>query len=139
MAPLVETESEGAMGLVDLNHFSITVAPDALDGTARFYTDVLGLRLGERPAFAFPGRWLYCGDTAVVHLLGTGAPGEAPPDTGRLDHIAFRATGLVEMRERLKQTGVEFRERAVPGGKLHQVFVRDPNGILIELNFPARE
>ncbi|MFO0998446.1 MAG: VOC family protein [Alphaproteobacteria bacterium] len=127
------------MGLVDLNHFSITVAPDAIEGTEKFYTDVLGLRVGDRPAFTFPGRWLYCGETAVVHLIGTGEPGAAPPDTGRLDHIAFRATGLAAMRERIEKSGVEFRERDVPGGRLRQLFVRDPNGILIELNFSANE
>lgn len=127
------------MGLLDLNHFTIRVRPEALDETARFYTEVLGLALGYRPPFGFPGHWLYCGESAVVHLVGTGEEpaGEAAPSTGRLDHIAFRATGIAEMRRRLKRHGIAHQERTVPDVGLKQVFVRDPNGILIELNYPA--
>jgi hypothetical protein len=34
---------------------------------------------------------------------------------------------------------VRYFERAVPVIGLHQVFIKDPNGITIELNFPAHE
>ena len=40
---------------------------------------------------------------------------------------------------RLRQHDVPFRERTVPVLDLHQVFVNDPNGVVIELNFPAAE
>ena len=45
------------------------------------------------------------------------------------------------MRARLQQLGIEVRERAVPGLGLglHQVFLDDPNGVVIELNYPAAE
>ena len=40
------------------------------DMMERFYTEVLGLRVGERPDFGFPGRWLYAGNgAAIVHLF----------------------------------------------------------------------
>ncbi len=124
------------MTVLDLNHYSLAVAPEAIEETARFYTEVIGLRDGPRPNFAFPGRWLYCGDTAVVHLLGTGGPkGPEVPGTGQLDHIAFRASGLAAMRAKLENLGIAHRERTVPGRDLQQVFVRDPAGILIELNY----
>jgi len=39
------------------------------------------------------------------------------------------------MRERLKTAGVTFKERVVPGGRLSQLFVPDPEGVLVEINF----
>jgi hypothetical protein len=34
---------------------------------------------------------------------------------------------------------VPYRERTVPGLGLHQLFIEDPSGITIELNYPADE
>ena len=56
-----------------LDHF--TIATSDLEASRRFYVKTLGLRDGERPAFDFPGAWLYCGAAPVVHLV---ARGEAP-------------------------------------------------------------
>lgn len=140
---------------LSLNHFSIRSTD--LDACQRFYEDVVGLTVGPRPAFSFPGLWLYAGDTsdyskAVVHIigrdrndgrgldeyLGTGSdPG--PAGTGVVDHVAFFATGLTAMRDKLRRLGVEARERTVPDLGLHQLFVEDPNGVTIELNYPAAE
>ena len=116
-----------------------TIRTGDLDATRRFYTDVLGLSVGPRPAFTFPGLWLYGGRDAVVHVVGvesTGAPGPEDNATGRLDHVAFMASDIEAMRERFRASGVTFQERVVPTLNLEQLFVRDPNGIKIELNFP---
>jgi hypothetical protein len=59
--------------------------------------------------------------------------------TGVVDHVAFFATGLADTLARLKQHGVPCRERTVPLLGLHQVFLDDPNGVVVELNFPATE
>ena len=48
-------------------------------------------------------------------------------------------TGLATMLAHLKQLGVSCRERTVPSIGLHQVFLDDPSGIVIELNYPAGE
>ncbi|WP_295639530.1 VOC family protein [uncultured Methylibium sp.] len=138
-----------------LNHYSIRSTD--LDACRRFYEDVLGLKVGPRPAFAFPGLWLYEGDTSVwansvVHIIGIdrndpeglkaylGDRDEASLEgSGAIDHVAFFATGLAAMRERLERLGVARRERTVPNLGLHQVFVDDPNGVVIELNYPAIE
>jgi len=53
--------------------------------------------------------------------------------------VAFFATGLADTLARLQAQGIELRERTVPLLNLHQVFVDDPNGIVVELNFPAAE
>ena len=56
-----------------------------------------------------------------------------------VDHIAFRAANRVEMTDRFKEKGVTYLEQQASKEDLYQVFVRDPNGITVELNFPAEE
>lgn len=128
------------MALEALEHFTITCAD--LDGTRDFYRDVLGLIDGYRPNFNFAGYWLYSDDIPVVHLTDEkgaisenrgGARGNA--NTGRLDHIAFRGKNPQETIARLKQHHIAYRENEIPDARLHQIFVRDPNGIMIEMNF----
>ena len=138
-----------------INHFSIRTTD--LDASTRFYADVLGLTVGPRPAFPFPGAWMYRGDhadvaNAVVHLIGIdrqspdglqGYLGDRDETTlrgtGTIDHVAFFADGLAAMLEHLDSTGVTYRQRTVPNIGLHQVFLDDPNGCVIELNYPASE
>ncbi len=141
------------MGLT-INHFSIRTTD--LEASRRFYADVLGLTVGPRPAFPFPGLWMYRGDhgnvaNAVVHIIGTdrteekgldgylGERDETLRGTGTIDHVAFFADGLSTMLAHLQSSGVEFRQRTVPSIGLHQVFLDDPNGVVIELNYPATE
>lgn len=127
------------MGLETLEHYTINCAD--MEKTRDFYRDVLGLEDGQRPPFKFAGYWMYCGGVPVVHLLGR--DGALPEnshvtpggETGSLDHIAFRASGSGAMKEKLKQHGIAYRENVVPGTKLLQLFVRDPNGIMVEMNF----
>jgi catechol 2,3-dioxygenase-like lactoylglutathione lyase family enzyme len=97
-----------------------------------FYSEALGLTDGERPPFGFPGAWLWLDGHPVVHLVGGGD--QDTKKTGNFDHVAFAATDLEATRQRLIGSGIPFRENAVPGRPLHQIFLTDPDGILIELN-----
>ncbi len=119
------------MPLQNLNHL-LVLARD-LEATRDFYVNVLGLRVGPRPPFKFPGYWLYLGDQAVVHLAGQDSDSE-DAGTGPIDHVAFEATGLKEMVTRLEEQAITLRHRKVPDLGLHQVFIQDPNGVTIELN-----
>ncbi len=56
------------MAVNALDHYTIVTAD--LDASVAFYTEVLGLKDGPRPAFDAPGAWLYCDDRPVVHLIG---------------------------------------------------------------------
>ena len=138
-----------------LNHFSIRTTD--LEASRRFYADVLGLTVGPRPDFPFPGLWMYRGDhadvaNAVVHLIGIDRDDPqglkqylgdrdvaALKGSGALDHIAFFADGLAGMLAHLRAQAVVFRERTVPSIGLHQLFLDDPCGIMIELNYAASE
>ena len=140
---------------LSLNHFSVRTLD--LEATKHFYVNVLGLQVGPRPEFPFPGYWLYQGPTdayqnAAVHIIGIDKDDESGltnylgdrdqtqlKGSGALDHVAFFATGLADMLVRLKNCNIEPRQRDVPGIGLHQLFLDDPNGIVIELNYPFDE
>ena len=132
------------MPLAGLQHY--TIEPSDLERSKDFYCDVLGLENGDRPPLDFPGYWLYSGGAATVHLMGTRKPREGIvvrgtekkyDDTGRFDHIAFSATDLDGVRERLRSKNVKFREQIVPRTGGAQVFLYDPDGVGVELNFPG--
>lgn len=119
------------------------MAPAELPTLRSFYVEVLGLHEGSRADFDFPGHWLYAGSSPVVHLAGnqpSGEPAVSPElPTGRFNHVALRCQGLASMRTRLESRGVEWMEAPVPGMPIHQLFVRDPVGLQIELSFDAAE
>jgi catechol 2,3-dioxygenase-like lactoylglutathione lyase family enzyme len=123
------------MALNALQHINIRC--DNAERTRDFYADVLALTVGPRPPFASQGYWLYLGDQPVVHLVQK-RPEErvSPGNTGALDHIAFGGDDLDAMRARLTARGVPFREAFVPRDNVVQLFVVDPNGVQLELNFP---
>ena len=134
------------MPLGVLQHF--TIEPSDLERTKAFYCDVLGLEDGDRPPLGFPGYWLYSGGVATVHLLGERKPREGIvvrgtekkfDHTGRFDHIAFSATDLAGVRARLKKHAVAYREQVVPRTGAGQIFLYDPDGVGVELNFDPDE
>ena len=102
-----------------------------------FYVHALGLRVGDRPPFTSVGYWLYLGDVPVVHLVHV-APGDMrEPGTGRLDHVAFQGIDIVTTRQTLTAAGIPFREAIVPRDQTVQIFIHDPDGLKIEINFDA--
>jgi catechol 2,3-dioxygenase-like lactoylglutathione lyase family enzyme len=150
------------MEIKRVDHYSIRTLD--LEASRRFYTEVIGLKAGPRPPFNFPGYWLYSGEPPAdlhnsarnygfVHLMGFDRDNPQSLDeyvggreaatleggTGALDHIAFAATGREAMIERCRRNNVDYFERAVPILGLHQVFIKDPSGVMIELNYPASE
>ena len=138
------------MPLSHIEHF--LVAADDIDATRDWYARVLGMRSGPHPEFSFPVHWMYIGDVDVVHIgprsknasenqkkyLGRTSQSSAK-GTGAIDHIAFRATGLREMIQHLRDQNISFNQRRANGQALFQLFFLDPNGIKIELNFDAAE
>jgi catechol 2,3-dioxygenase-like lactoylglutathione lyase family enzyme len=137
------------MKLSHLEHYLIQA--DDLEATRRWYVDVLGMREGPHPDFGFPVHWLYIGERDVLHLTQGGAgvsaarqrylgqESEATRGSGVIDHVAFRATGLDATMAHLRKLGIDFKERRVDDQALYQLFLFDPNGVKVELNFAAAE
>jgi len=141
------------MAIAKLAHYSIRTTD--LERSCAFYERILGFRRGYRPPFDFPGAWLYMGDDerdfGTVHIIGIDPSNPAgltaylgdkdlpETGTGTVDHIAFLATGVTTMWQTLRAEGIAWRDRTVPSLGLHQVFIEDPSGVTIELNYPAEE
>ena len=137
------------MPLHHLEHYLIQTAD--LEVTRDWYVNVLGMRVGPNPDFKFPVVWLYIGDTDVLHLTAggknvsenrkayLGQQSEQTYGSGVVDHIAYRCTGLREMMENLQKHGVTFHKRMVSDQGLFQLFMLDPNGVKVELNFSNAE
>jgi catechol 2,3-dioxygenase-like lactoylglutathione lyase family enzyme len=125
---------EDIMSVGMLDHYNLRTRK--FDETVGFYVDILGLENGPRPNFSFPGAWLYSEGRAVVHLVDL-SPSSEPqkPDSGVVHHVAFISRGFKAMKDRLRGKGVTFDSREVPGGDVWQIFIRDPNGVMIELNY----
>jgi catechol 2,3-dioxygenase-like lactoylglutathione lyase family enzyme len=107
---------------------------------------VLGFEVMPRPDFPFPGYWLGVNGRIQVHMAQAGVPNSdlyylgspknaAKNNSGVIDHIAFLATDPGGFVKRLKELGVAARPRSLPESELFQIFIKDPDGLTIELNF----
>ena len=124
-----------------LDHVNIITAD--LEGSVRFYTALFGLepRDGPPPLTHENARWMYdAAGRAVIHINSLECPRaydrevRAGP-TGALHHVALRCSGYEELRARLASYGLEHRINVVAAVGLRQIFVLDPNQVLLELNF----
>jgi hypothetical protein len=80
--------------------------------------------------------WLYAGGKDIVHLT------EAPEEeyrparaAGTLDHVAFTCSDVESFRRRLMSHRIPFTSEVVPLTGELQIFLTDPAGNGIELNF----
>ena len=128
-----EGGADGPAMIGGLDHINIETTD--LEGSVLFYEQVLGLRTGWRPGFDVPGAWLYVDEEPIVHLVVR--PAVHPAPTGAIHHVALKASGLDSMTSRLEQHGIEFTKTVVPDLSVTQLFVDDPNGVKLELNFYA--
>jgi catechol 2,3-dioxygenase-like lactoylglutathione lyase family enzyme len=134
------------MPLTELNHYF--VRSKDLQRSRQFYCDLLGFEQMPRPDFPFPGFWLGVNGKVQVHMgldgiaeadrfyLGTTA-GSARDNAGVVDHIAFQGTDPEGFMQRFHQAGLPSRGRYIDEIELLQIFVTDPDGLTIELNFPG--
>ena len=137
------------MPLLHLEHYLLQV--EDIEATKDWYVEVLGMRVGPHPDFRVPVYWLYIGDRDVLHITEGGAKvsekrlkylgqeSQAIRGSGVIDHVAFRATGLAETIDYLERRGIDFKERQVDEQGLYQLFLFDPNGVKVELNFSSAE
>lgn len=128
------------MPAIDLHHLAIKT--DDVDATVEFWNNVIGSHSVDRPDFGFPGAWLQFGET-MIHLYGgeTALNKEGGHDRGSaaIDHVALSARGFDEMRALFDEKKLPWRQMDISSFHLWQLFLHDPNGVLVELNFDARQ
>lgn len=122
------------MHITKLDHVNIRTTQ--VDVLTAWYTDVLGMVVGDRPNFPFPGKWLYAGDTAYIHLVGI----DTPPATGsevplKLEHFAFRAVDAEAFEARLKDHDQRYEKAEIPEINTVAFNVWDPDGNHIHVDF----
>lgn len=125
------------MPVSTMNHF--TILTDDLPATVAFYEDLLGLRPGPRPAFGFPGAWLYAqgAQHAILHIIAGRSRHELR--AGVIDHNAFTGQGLRETVAKLVTRGLPYELMRLPGLGTWQLFFHDPNGAKVEIDFDPAE
>ncbi len=124
-----------------LDHVNVITAD--LDGTARFYAELLGLerRDGPPPLTPQTAQWMVDGGgRTIIHLNSLDCPRTfqrdvAPGPTGSIHHVALACSGYDEMIARLDARGSDRQINTVESIGLRQIFTMDPNGVLLELNF----
>lgn len=128
------------MELLDIQH--VAIRTDDLDATNKFYTEVLGMTLADRPDLPFPGSWLQMGGTQIHILAGNAGlddDGGFTPGSNAVDHLALGAKGFAAYKQKFEDLGLAWRENGIPPFGIWQLFVKDPNGVTIELNFAETE
>ena len=123
------------MHVIQLDH--VNIQTNDMEILTRFYEEMLGLKRGWRPAFQFPGTWIYCGEQPLVHIRQV--EGIQRQERPQINHFAFLATDLPGFLERIKSAALSHDIRVIPDSGQTQVFLHDPDGNLIEMQFPAEE
>lgn len=119
-----------------LNHVNLRAPRALLDELKKFYCDVVGLHEGFRPAFSGFGYWLYAQESALIHLYEAGADEDRKTHVvTTADHFAFNCSHLAEVEETLLRHGVIYQKDVVPLTDQVQLFIQDPAGNKVELNF----
>lgn len=127
------------MPLLAFDHVNIRTAN--LGAMTDWYEAVLGLTAGPRPEFDVPGAWLYLGNTCVIHLIEADpAPMvHAEGESLRMEHMAFRAEGMAAFLETLDARGTAYKLFPFEALGMVLVFLRDPDGNRIHVDFPEAE
>jgi len=116
--------------IVELNHVALLVSDVAR--SCEFYQGVLGLEAMTRPAFDFPGAWFRLGSVQELHLIG-GTSATPVPGQPRGNHFALRVEDLEGWRQHLQPLGLIVRGPVRRPDGAVQIFVRDPDGHVVEL------
>lgn len=132
------------MPIVRLDHINVRTAD--VPSTLAFFRDVLQMTVVPPPGrrdVEEAGWVLDHSGHPAVHVVGANLPfpvhdaelAPASNGSGAIHHVAFDCTGFEEMQARLTSLGLTFTEHQIPQIPLRQIFVKEANGILIELNF----
>ena len=120
------------MKIQELNHVAIHVSD--VEKSCEFYRCVLRLEAIPRPAFTFPGAWFRLGANQELHLIGDRA--EPVFSHNRGNHFALQVDDLDAWERHFDSVKMEHLPRKRRPDGASQLFVRDPDGHVIELFTP---
>ena len=127
------------MPLIAFDHVNIRTV--SLERMVAWYEDVLGLRSGPRPEFPVPGAWLYLAETCVIHLIEADPPPTlyTEGESLRMEHMAFRAEDMDAFVGKLEERSIAYKLFPFEALDIVLVFLRDPDGNRIHVDFPSDE
>jgi catechol 2,3-dioxygenase-like lactoylglutathione lyase family enzyme len=120
------------MKIRELNHIAIHVTN--VDKSSAFYRSVLQLESLRRPAFDFPGAWFRFGVSQELHLIGD--RGNPVFSSNRGNHFALMVDDIDQWANHLHASGADFAPKKQRPDGAWQIFLRDPDGHVIELFTP---
>ena len=132
-----------AINVVEIHHPGLRINGDEADLAANldFYQGVLGLSPDAgRPHFpAIPGFWMNVGEVGQLHLIGGEQPSpfaQGHPDRDpAAPHIALAVADIAEAKAELDRKSAPYWSlKGATGPEAEQLFLRDPNGNMIELH-----
>ncbi|MCC7274956.1 MAG: VOC family protein [Alphaproteobacteria bacterium] len=122
-----------------LAHVSVTVTD--VERARAFYGGVLGLPEVDRPDFGFPGIWYDLGRGLQLHIIvNEGLSRPAAERDGfdvRYPHFAIGVESADAAAAALRTRGVRMDELLNSVTGLRQLFVKDPDGNMVELIGPG--
>lgn len=120
------------MRATSLNHVSISAIN--LEESVNFYTTVLGMSKLDTYSFGFPTQYLRLGDVQL-HIF------ERPTAVPLFHHIGLNVDNFEDVYQRARKLGI-LDDAAffspiyeLPDGSV-QLYLRDPGGNLVELDWP---
>ena len=123
-----------------IQHVSITVTD--VEKARDFYTRTLGFQEVPRPAFDFPGIWYSLGGDLQLHIILNDElvkPAvERETITARYGHFALWTEDADATAARITELGLPCRDVVSGPTGLRQVFVKDPDGNMVEFIGPSK-
>ena len=115
----------------------VTLPTKNLEAAKAFFETVLGLEVGYRSTFPFPGHWVYAAGRPIMHLiLSQGGPLDRTGET--IYQVAFRFDDHEPVRLKLDRLSIPYSRMDVPELGERRLFIRTPTGVLLELLFGDR-
>lgn len=135
-----ESTAEEMIGLRNEELVNVRYIVDDVEGAVDFYTSHFGFTLHTNAAPAFADvvrgnlRLLLSGPASSA---GRPMPDGRTPEPGGWNRIHFIVEDISSEVERLRASGVTFRNDIISGPGGQQIVLEDPAGNLIELFQPA--
>jgi catechol 2,3-dioxygenase-like lactoylglutathione lyase family enzyme len=122
-----------------LSHVSVTVTDVAK--AREFYSGVLGFQEVPRPAFDFPGIWYSLGGDLQLHIILNDQlvrdAAEREKIVARYPHFALWTDDADATARRIQERGLVCRDVISGPTGLRQLFVKDPDGNMVEFLGPS--